>query len=179
MASPEVVISPTAKAKVRDPGIVLLFFLLTLGFLIYPQVWYYRINRELRDYGEARGDGELAKTNPVLSVLAITLGALLIIPPFVSWYRCTQRIKRAQGLAGITDTLNGWILVACYLGAILITLIGLAIPFIVQEALNKIWKQLPEDGAQPAAMVSSADQALAADQTLAGAPPPDPSQRQG
>jgi uncharacterized protein DUF4234 len=178
MASPEIEIKTGSKAKIRDPGMVLLFFFLTLGFLVYPQVWYYRINRELRDYGEARGDDELAGSNPVLSVLAVTLGALIIIPPFVSYYRTTQRIKKAQGLAGIEDKLNGWILVACYVGMIILTIPGLAIPYFVQENLNKIWKTVPDGGVADAAMMSSADQALAADPALASAPPPDPSQRQ-
>jgi hypothetical protein len=160
MAAPEAAVSPTATAKVRDPGMVLLFFFLTLGFFVYPQVWYYRINRELRDYGESKGDDELAKSNPVLSVLAVTIGALIIVPPFVSWYRTTQRIKKAQGLAGITETLNGWYLVLAYVGTIIFTITGLLIPYLVQEALNKIWKQLPEAGSQDAAMMSSADQAL-------------------
>ena len=88
-----------AEVKVRDPGIVVLFFFLTLGFLIYPQVWYYRINRELRDFGRVYRDEKLADSNPVLSVLAVTLGALLIVPPIVSWWKCTGRIRRAQGIA--------------------------------------------------------------------------------
>jgi hypothetical protein len=163
VAAPEVQLTPSSTAKVRDPGNVLLFFFLTLGFFIYPQVWYYRINRELRDYGESRGDAELSGSNPVLSVLAVTLGALLIVPPFVSWYKTTQRIKKAQALAGIEEKqrLNGWILVACYVGLIILTIPGLAIPYFVQEGLNKIWKQQPESGTQDAAMMSSADQVLA------------------
>lgn len=160
MASPEVSLTADSRAKIRDPAMVMVWFFLTLGFLVYPQVWYYRINRELRDYGEARGDAELAESNPVMSVLAVTLGALIIIPPFVSYYRCTQRIKRAQELSGISDRLNGWILVACYVGTFILTLPGLAIPFLVQENLNKVWKQLPEVGTGEVASLSSADQAL-------------------
>src|SRR5258705_9665222 len=94
------------RAKIRDPGIVALFFALTLGFLVYPQVWYYRINRELRDYGRAQGDEELANSNPTMSVLAVTIGALVVVPPFVSWYRATKRIQRAEELAGTSPALN-------------------------------------------------------------------------
>jgi hypothetical protein len=165
VAAPEVQLGGSGKAKVRDVGLVVLFFALTLGFLVYPQVWYYRINRELRDYGEAKGDDELAGSQPGMSVLAITLGALLIVPPFVSWYRCTQRIKRAQELAGVEERLNGWILVACYVGMIILTVPGLAIPAIVQDHLNKVWKTQPDAAAGPGAVPavpteSSADKAL-------------------
>jgi hypothetical protein len=131
-----------ARAKVRDPGLVVLFFLLTLGFLIYPQVWYYRINRELRDYGRIYQNEYLAKTNPWLSVLATTLGALLIIPPFVSWWRCTSRIRRAQEIAR-EPLINGWLIGILYVGAIFIVVSGLGIPAYVQSALNGIWKKYP------------------------------------
>ena len=164
MAAPEVQMQGGGHAKIRDPGIVVLFFALTLGFLVYPQVWYYRINRELRDYGRAMGDEELGASNPTNSVLAVTLGALIIVPPFVSWYRATQRIKRAQELAG-QEQLNGWVLVGCYIGTVLFTVVGLAIPAIVQDNLNKIWKTLPENAtdagsSDPIPQQSSADKAL-------------------
>ena len=151
-------------AKVRDPGIVALFFALTLGFIVYPQVWYYKINRELRDYGRAQGDEELAESNPAMSVLAVTLGALIIVPPFVSWYRATKRIQRAQELAG-TAQMSGWLMVAFYIGALVTTVAGLGIPVVVQDNLNKIWKTLPEATDASATTVpipekSSADKAL-------------------
>jgi hypothetical protein len=165
MAAPEVQMQGGGRAKIRDPGIVALFFALTLGFLVYPQVWYYRINRELRDYGRAQGDEELANSNPTMSVLAMTIGALIIVPPFVSWYRATKRIQRAEELAGTSPVLNGWMMVAFYIGTILTTVAGLGIPVVVQDHLNKIWKTLPETtdtgaGTAPVPEKSSADKAL-------------------
>jgi hypothetical protein len=142
VAAPEVTMAGGGRVKIRDPGIVALFFALTLGFLVYPQVWYYRINRELRDYGRAQGDEDLADSNPTMSVLAVTIGALVIVPPFVSWYRATKRIQRAEELAGTGPQLNGWMMVAFYVGTILTTVAGLGIPVVVQDHLNKIWKTL-------------------------------------
>ncbi|MDX6615614.1 MAG: hypothetical protein QOD60_705 [Solirubrobacterales bacterium] len=164
MAAPVVTMAGGGHAKVRDPGIVALFFALTLGFIVYPQVWYYKINRELRDYGRAQGDEELAQSNPTMSVLAVTLGALIIVPPFVSWYRATKRIQRAQELAG-TGGMSGWLMVAFYIGALVTTVAGLGIPVVVQDNLNKIWKTLPEATDASATTVpvpekSSADKAL-------------------
>jgi hypothetical protein len=144
MASSEVVLTGDTRAKVRDPAIVVLFFALTLGIFVYPQVWYYKINRELRDFGHAKGDPELAESDPTMSVLAVTLGLLIIVPAVVSWYRCTQRIKRAQELAGTGEQLNGWIVLACAVGTLVVSLPGLAIAALVQDALNKVWKEFPE-----------------------------------
>lgn len=128
-----------AEVKERDVGLVVLFFFLTLGFFIYPQVWYYRINRELRDYGRVYKDEKLAGSNPWLSVLATTLGALLIVPPIVSWWKCTGRIRRAQGIAQEPSLINGWLIFAMYVGSILFAPVALGIPAYVQSALNGIW----------------------------------------
>jgi hypothetical protein len=43
-----------ARVKVREVGLVILWTALTIG--IYAIVWYYRINRELRDFGRAYRD---------------------------------------------------------------------------------------------------------------------------
>ncbi|MET0973237.1 MAG: DUF4234 domain-containing protein, partial [Thermoleophilaceae bacterium] len=58
-------------AKIRNPLGVLGLGLITLG--IYHIFWWYFINREMADYGQANGIPELGD-NPILSVLAITIG---------------------------------------------------------------------------------------------------------
>jgi hypothetical protein len=147
MASYEVTIDNGARAKYREPGLVLLWTIITLG--IYNWVWYYKINRELRDYGAAHNDDELASTRPGLSLLAVTLGALLIVPPFVSWWRCTRRVQRAQEIAGVPQISFG-LIVGIMFGGILITFLWLAAPLLVQEGLNNIWKALPRSSGEPA-----------------------------
>jgi len=54
------------------------------------------VNRELRD-------AEGVDVSPVVALLAITIGWLLIVPPFVSWYRTFQRLQQAQQRAGLTS----------------------------------------------------------------------------
>ncbi len=138
-----------AEVKVRDVGLVVLFMFLTLGFLIYPQVWYYRINRELRDFGRVYQDEKLANSNPVLSVLATTLGALLIVPAIVSWWKCTGRIRRAQEIAQEPQQTNGWIIFAIYIGGIIFSPAMLGIPAYVQSGLNSMWQKYPAaDGSE-------------------------------
>lgn len=140
MAAYNVTLDDGARVKRREPGLVLLWTWVTLG--IYNWVWYYKINRELRDYGRAKNDEELGSSSPGLSLLAVTLGILLIVPPFVSWWRCTRRIERAQGIAGVNPISFGMI-IGCMFGGIVINLLLLAIPLLVQDGLNKIWDGYP------------------------------------
>lgn len=140
MAAYEVAMGGGARAKVREPGLVLLWTIVTLG--VYNWVWYYKVNRELRDYGRAHNDAELGSTRPGLSLLAVTLGALILVPPFVSWWRCTRRAQRAQEIAGMPQISFG-LIVGCMFGGILVSPLWLAAPLLVQEGLNNVWKALP------------------------------------
>ena len=56
---------------------VVLLTVVTLG--IYGIVWYFTINRELRDFGAAHGDADLGSSEPWRSVVAVTLGAVLVV----------------------------------------------------------------------------------------------------
>jgi hypothetical protein len=73
--------------------------IITVG--IYHFFWYYRLNNELRDIGIDRDDRELAESSPAMSVTAILIGWILIIPPILSIYRFCQRIRRAQRIVGV------------------------------------------------------------------------------
>ena len=118
-----------AMAKTRDPLGVALLSLVTLG--IYFFVWYYKVNREMADLGRARGTDELGDS-PGTSLLAVTLGALIIVPAIVSLYNTFQRTQTAARLTGV-EPLNGWIALILYL------LLGIAFPAYLQSGLNKVW----------------------------------------
>jgi Domain of unknown function (DUF4234) len=167
-----------AVAKVRNPWGVLGLGLITLG--IYTIFWYYYINREAKEYGAAQGDQELAESQPGMSVLAITLGALIIVPAIVSYYRTILRMQRIQELGGV-EKVNGWIVL------ILILVISPAAPPYIQSTLNKLWERYPSlaegaGGAIPAGTeqpqapaqqpVSQAQQPVSQEQQ----PPPPPAQ---
>ncbi|TMK83288.1 MAG: DUF4234 domain-containing protein [Actinobacteria bacterium] len=77
----------TGSIKRRNPWGVLLLAIVTLG--IYRLVWYYMINREIRDHS-----GEQ------VPVEAVTIGWIIIVPPFVSLYRTAGRIRRVQEITG-------------------------------------------------------------------------------
>ena len=130
-----------APVKVRNPWAVALLPIVTLG--IYHLVWWYRINRELRDYGYAK-EQNLGQ-NPTNSVLALFPGGLIIVPALITYWRGFRRVQAASGLAG-REQANGWIALILYL------LLPFALWAYIQVSLNEIWEQdadaLPE--AEPA-----------------------------
>jgi hypothetical protein len=140
MAAREVVMPGGARAKIRDEGLVLLWTVLTLG--IYTLVWYYKINREMRDFGRAHGDQRLATSKPVLSILAVTLGSLVLIPAVVSYWRTTGRIRHMQGLCNVPQS-SGWLIGVCYVLGFFVVLPLLVIPPYVQSGLNAVWRLYP------------------------------------
>lgn len=106
---------------------------ITLG--IYHFVWWYKINREARDFDEN------IAVEPALSVLAITVGWIIIVPPYVSIYRTGARIGRMQEDAGMDRSCNGWI------GLVLSFFFALHTLY-YQHELNRIWARLgdPQEG---------------------------------
>jgi hypothetical protein len=111
----------------------LIWPLITLG--IYHFVWYYKINREARDFDEN------IDVKPGLSLLAVLIGWIIIIPPFVSIYRTGERIAQMQEDAGMERSCNGWI------GLVLSFFAGLYSLY-YQYELNRIWARLgnPQEG---------------------------------
>lgn len=115
--------------KVRNPWAVALLPFATLG--VYHLVWWYRVNRELRDYGDAKGV-DLGQS-PTKSLLALFPGGLLIVPALVSYYRGFHRVQDATEIAG-KELPSGWIGLALYL------LLSPAMWAYMQVSLNQIWE---------------------------------------
>ncbi|MFM9078226.1 MAG: DUF4234 domain-containing protein [Solirubrobacterales bacterium] len=84
-----------AVGKVRNPLAVVALAFITLG--IYFFFWYFYVNRELKEVGQAAGTEECG-TSPCTSLVAVTLGAFLIIPPFISLYNAFKRLNAAHKL---------------------------------------------------------------------------------
>jgi hypothetical protein len=131
------------EVKVRNPWAVALLPIITLG--IYHLVWWYRINKELKAYGEAKGY-DLGQ-NPTNSLLALFPGGIIIVPALVSYWRGTKRVQGASKLAG-REPVSGWISLILYL------LIAPAFWAYLQVSLNNVWEQeaeaLPGQPAPPA-----------------------------
>lgn len=131
------------EVKVRNPWAVALLPLITLG--IYHLVWWYKINKELKGYGEAKGY-DLGR-NPTNSVLALFPGGLIIVPALVTYWRGVKRVQGASKIAG-REPVNGWISLILYL------LLAPALWAYLQVSLNNVWREeaepLPGRPAPPA-----------------------------
>jgi hypothetical protein len=124
-----------AEAKIRHPLAAFGLVFLTLG--IYYFVWYYKVNRELRDLGRAVGEEDRLGRSPGTSLLAITLGWLIIVPPFVSFYRTFKRIEAAQEVTGTRERVNVLLGFVLYLFGVLFLPIEV---IYAQSELNRVWR---------------------------------------
>ena len=114
--------------KTRNIWLVWLVWpFLTLG--IYHLVWWYKINREARDLDAG------IEVSPAVAVIAITLGALIIVPPWVSIFKTGDRIAKVQSAAGMPSSCSG------ALGVVASFIFGLHSLY-YQNELNKIWAYL-------------------------------------
>ena len=118
------------EVKVRSPWAVALLPFVTFG--IYHFVWWYKINKELKAYGDAKGY-DLGQ-NPTNSLLALIPGFIIIVPPLVSYWRGTKRVMGAAKLGG-KEPVNGWIALLLYL------FISPAMFAYLQVSLNHVWEQ--------------------------------------
>jgi hypothetical protein len=121
------------EVKVRNPWAVALLPIITLG--IYHLVWWYKINKELKAYGEAKGY-DLGQ-NPTASLLALFPGGIIVIPALVTYWRGTKRVQGASKIAG-REPVSGWISLILYL------LLSPAFWAYLQVSLNNIWEQEAE-----------------------------------
>jgi hypothetical protein len=121
------------EVKVRNPWAVALLPFVTFG--IYHLVWWYRVNKELKAFGEAKGY-DLGQ-NPTNSVLALFPGAIIIIPALVTYWRGTERVQGASKIAG-REPVSGWIALILYL------LLAPGFWAYLQVSLNNVWEQEAE-----------------------------------
>lgn len=118
--------------KRRNPWGVFLLSIVTIG--IYALVWWYKINNEMKNFG--------IQNDPAVATLAISLGAFILVPPFVSYYKTADRILKAQEQAGASER------IAPVLGLLLYIVVNVfAIPY-YQSQLNKAWDALAAEGAE-------------------------------
>lgn len=119
-----------AQVKIRHPWGAWALALVTLG--IYALVWWYKINRELRDY--SAGAGKPFGNDPAMSVLALVPGFLIIVPPFWTNWTTPSRVAEAQALAGNQNRVSPLLsLLLWYF------VLGTHIVYL-QYALNAIWE---------------------------------------
>ena len=125
----EVQIAGTSEAgKIRNPLAPALLPFVTLG--IYAIVWYYKINKELAAMGKARNTEELG-TSPGTSLMAVLIGWVIIVPPFLSIYNTWKRKCAAEQMTGQQGMEAG-------LGFLLNILIAPVAYYMMQRDLNEV-----------------------------------------
>jgi hypothetical protein len=129
-----------SEVKVRNPWAVALLPIITLG--VYAIVWWYKINKEMKAYGESKGY-DLGQ-NPTNSALALFPGGIIVIPALITFWNGT---KRVQGAAKVSnrEPVNGWIVLLLYI------FLSIGMWAYLQSSLNQIWEQEAEPAeGQPA-----------------------------
>ena len=160
-----------ATAKIRNPLGVIGLTLITLG--IYYFFWYYFVNREMKDLGESRGTDECGES-PGTSVVAITLGAFIIVPAFLSHYNSFKRMNAASRLTGAGDGFDAG------LGLLLWVLLSPVAVYLFQMNLNKVWEaQRGAVAAAPAAAIEATPQSAAPEAERAAPSEPAADEPQG
>ena len=110
----------------------------SVGFLsltiVYIPFFWYRINRELKQLGEARGID--LGSSPGVSTMGWFPGAFVLVPPYWTSYTTGERIKNAQIYTGRKDWWEGWI------GLVILFLLPPLLFGFVQDQINKVWQNL-------------------------------------
>jgi hypothetical protein len=117
-----------AHVRTRHPFAPLGLSLITFG--VYGLYWYYTINREMRDLGE--------DVKPGRALLAVTLGALVIVPAVLSMYHTAERILRLQTRAGVQTPISPVLAVVM----LVIPIVNYFQMYYLQSALNGAYEAM-------------------------------------
>ena len=123
-----------------------------VGFLsltgVYIPFYWYFINKELKELGEARGVD--LGSSPGVSAMAMFPGVFVLVPVYWTAYTTAERIKNAQMATGYKDWLEGWI------ALIMMFLLPPLMFGVVQDQINKVWQNLGLDTPMPKAVLPPA-----------------------
>ena len=148
---------PGTDSNAKICNVIGVAFLSLVPFYLW--IWWYRVNRELADYGRARGTDELG-TSPGKSLLAVSLGALIIVPAVMSFFSTHKRITKAQAMTGQTP-LSGWLSIVLY---VVFSPAWLAY---MQSGTNSVWENTGSSAAPAAPAITEAAPAAEVAETAA------------
>lgn len=152
------------EGKVRNVLAPVGLSIITLG--IYGFVWYYKTNKELAEIGRAHDTEELG-TSPGTSVLAVTLGAIIIVPALVSYWNWWHRQQKAAVLLGREEI--AFSPVGGFFITLILWIVGAPIFQSVQNKIIEAQAQVPAGSAAaaiPAAPAAEAAPAADAAETV-------------
>ena len=128
-------------AKIRNPLAPALLWIPTLG--IYSIVWYFKVNKEMAELGKATGRTEELGDSPGTSLIAVLLGWMILVPPFISHY---NTFKRQQALRNMTTPGDDGM--EAGLGLVLTIFISPVAYYLLQSSLNAAWQAQAGGGGQ-------------------------------
>ena len=114
----------------RSPLGVLGLSIITLG--IYWLYWYYQ--------GRFKNDETV---RPGVALLAVTVGWLVIVPPFISVYNTSSHVEQMESRYDVAGRISPAI------NVILLLLISVGTGIYTQEHLNRVWEVASGDSASP------------------------------
>ena len=82
------------QGKIRNPLGVVGLGIVTLG--IYYFVWYFKVNKEMAELGQAKGTEECGARSDHLADWRCSPAGLIIVPPFVSTYKACKRLNASE-----------------------------------------------------------------------------------
>lgn len=128
-----------AVGKERSPWAVAGLSIITFG--LYLIFWWYFVNTEMKEFARARQvTHPLATSSPGSSTVAVSVGALVLVPVFITSHTTTRRVCQTLDLAGDRGDRPS---PALYM--LMFTLGGLLVipPFfyapLLQSRLNRVW----------------------------------------
>jgi hypothetical protein len=153
------------RGKIRNPLGVIGLSIITFG--IYGIFWYYFINKELAEIGRSKNTDELG-TSPGTSVLAVTLGAFIIVPAFLSAYNTCKRLQAAEQLTGTPAGMEPGLLFVIWI------FVAPVAQYIMQSNQNKVLEHQAGAGAGeiPGAQATAPPPQAAAPAEQPAPPPP-------
>jgi hypothetical protein len=77
-------------------------WLLCIFIPFYNVYWFHRASKEMQQWSGGRIDYNAGAT-----IAALTIGAFVLIPPFVAIFSFGGRVRRAQELAGVEPRASG------------------------------------------------------------------------
>jgi len=119
----------------RSPLGVLGLSIITLG--IYWLYWYYQVNVEIRRFQNDE------TVRPGVALLAVTVGWLVIVPPFISVYNTSLHVEQMESRYDVAGRISPAI------NVILLLFISVGTGIYTQEHLNRVWEVASGDSASP------------------------------
>jgi hypothetical protein len=119
----------------RDPLGVLGLTIITIG--VYFFYWYYKVNEEIQRFERDES------MSPARSLLAVLVGWIVIVPPFIAVYNTAKHVQAVERRLGVQPELEPSLVIVFML------FVAIGNGVYIQEHLNRVWDRAA-GGGEPA-----------------------------